>query len=599
MSGVREFLAELRRRKLFRTTAIYAGAAWVALQAAGLAFPGLGIPGEAIRYVWIGAFAGFPLALLFGWRYQITGQGVVRTGPPDAGGPDALPLRRPDYVILATMLLVAGGVGYHLVDRIGQLPAPDRAARTGGEIPPNSIAVLPLENVTGDPDQEHFVAGMHDALITDLGKIGGLIVKAASSSKVYRNVVQPVRRTGRELGTAHLIEGSVFRAGDRMRLNVQLVSTGTEESLWSESYERDIEDVLTLQSEVARAVAEQVSVQLTPDEKRRLASTRQVNPEVYETYLRGMYHLNQYTPEGVQRGLAFLHQAVETDPEDPLAYAGLAQGYTLIGHGANPPPDAFPRARAAAERALELDPLFPEAHAAMAEIQLYYDWDWEGAERSFRRALQLNPSLEFAQAHFGWYHQLMGDLDRAIQHMDRAQQIAPVTPIFTAWLGWMYWADGQLDEAVAEAQKSLDLNASFPWGLYVLGGAYAAKGMYEEAIATHERLREVRPNLGRWGLGFDYASMGRREEARRVLAELAEDPGHKDLLILGLIHAVLGEKDEALRWLEAAHEAHVDWFPYAAARAGYDPFVEAALDSLRELPRYQRLVAPLGIPEPG
>lgn len=602
MNGFRAFFAELRRRKLFRTAAIYAGGAWVALQAAGLALPALGISGAAIRYVWIGALAGLPLVVLVAWRYQVTTRGIVRTPPAESAereGMDELPLGRPDYALLGTLLLVAGGGVAYLALQMRELPATGLLSVAGRDIPRNSVAVLPLENVTGDPEQEPFVAGIHDALITDLGKIGALVVKAASSSRVYRNVVQPVRQTGRELGSAHLVEGSVFRTGDRMRLNVRLVATATGESLWSESYERPVEDVLTLQSEVARRIAEQVRVQLTPDEERRLASARKVNPEVYETYARGMYHLNQYTPEGVQRGLALLHRAVEMDPEDPLAYAGLAQGYTLIGHSADPAPDAFRKAREAAERALELDPLFPEAHAAMAEIRLYYDWDWDGAERSFRRALQLNPNLEFAQGHYAWYLQLMGDLPSAIEHMERAQQIAPVTPIFTAWLGWLYWADGRLDEAVAEAQRSLEMNPSFPWGLYVLGGAYATRGMHEEAVATHRRLLEVRPNLGRWGLGFDYALTGRREEARQVLAELARDPGQKDLMVLGLIHAVLGDRDEALRWLEAARKEHVDWFPYVGARAAYDPFVQAALDSLRDDARYRRLVAPLEIPEAG
>lgn len=615
MDASRAFLTELRRRKVLRTLAIYAGAAWVAIQAAGLALPGLGLSGAAIRYVWIGAFGGLPLALLFAWRYQITSRGIVRTAPaetagsrgradgagakpggegPEAGAEGTVPLGRRDHAVLGTMAVVAAVGGLYLAAEMRALPAVGPPGP--GEIPPNSIAVLPLENVTGDPDQAHFVAGIHEALITDLGKIGALVVKAASSSRVYANVVQPVQQTGRDLGSAHLVEGSVFRTGDRMRLNVRLVAVASGESLWSDSFERDVEDVLTLQSEVARAVADRVGVELAPDEERRLAATRKVNPEVYETYLRGMFHLNQYTPEGVKRGLAYLQRAVEMDPDDPLAYAGLAQGYSLIGHAANPPPGAFPRAREAAARALELDPLFPRAHAAMAEIRLYHDWDWEGAERSFRRALQLNPNLEFAHAHYAWYRQLVGDLEGAIEHMERARQIAPVTPIFPAWLGWLYWADGRLEEAAAEARASLEVNPRFPWGLFVLGGVHATAGRHQEAIATHERLLEVQPNVGRWGLGFDYALTGRHEEALKMLAELAEAPGQKDVLLLGLIHAVLGERDEAFRWLEAAREARVDWFPFVAAGDGYDPFVGAALDTLREDPRYQRLVAPLGIP---
>lgn len=593
---MRHLIQELRRRKVFRVAALYVVAAWVVLQVADLAFPGLSIPDQAIRYVWIGALAGLPLVLVFGWRYEITANGIRRTPGRAAAPAEPLALRSADYLILATLLLFSGLVVAQLTAEIRTLPTIAPAAVADRAILPNSIAVLPLENVTGDPEQEYFAAGMQDALTTALSKIGSLTVKANSSTNVYRNVVQPAMQTGRELRAAHLVEGSVFRTGDRLRVNVRLITTASEASVWSESYERAVEDVLTLQNEVARAIAEQIEVKLTPEEETRLASARTVNPEVYETYLRGMYQLQQYTPEGIRKGLEYLQQAVALDPEDPLAYAGLAQGLTLIGHSANPPPGVFVRARAMAVKALALDPLFPEAHAAMAEIQLYYDWDWDGADTSFRRALQLNPNLEFAHAHYGWLLQLVGDLDGAIEHMARAQQIAPVTPIFSAWLGWLYWDDGQLDRAVAEAQNSLEVVPDFPWGLYVLGGAYAGQERFDEAVATFERLHAILPNLGDWGLGLTYAQMGRRDQALEVSARLAEAPGQKDLLALGLIHGALGDSDEAIRWLDTAREAHVDWFPYLGVRGGYDHFVGMALETLRDDPRYRALFEPLGIP---
>ena len=438
---------------------------------------------------------------------------------------------------------------------------------------------------------------MHDALITSLSKISALTIKSRSSASVYRNVVQPIRQTALELGAARIIEGSVFRTGDRVQVNVQLIDAATDENVWSESYERDVEEVLTLQHEVARDIAANIEVTLTPEEESRLGSSRRVDPEVYETYARGMFHLNQYTPEGIRTGLGYLHRAVEMDPGDPLAYAGLALGYTLIGHSSHPPPNAFPEARAAAVRALELDPLFPEAHAAMAEIQLYYDWDWEGAERSFRRALQLNPNLEFAHAHYAWYLQLTGDVEGAFEQMRRARQLAPVTPIFSAWLVWLHWVDEDPEAAIAEAQSSLEVNPAFPWGLYVLGGAYADLGRYEEAIATHERLVEIRPSVGRWGLARDYALMGREAEARAALAELATNPGQKAQVALGLFYATLGDMDEALDWLERAHEARVDWFPWVASPGEGGDFGRANA-ALRDEPRFRELVARLELPDP-
>lgn len=593
MNTVGDFFHELRRRKVVQTAVFYIVGAWVILQVADLAFPGLGISEQAIRHVWIGAFEGFPLALIFAWRYQVTKQGIVRTAPRGSGETTNLVLNRQDYLILGLLLLVVGGVTYQLVTEIRQAPPLARLGPTAREILPNSIAILPLQNVTGDPDQEYFVAGMHDALITDLSKIGALKVISRGSSSVYKNIVQTVRQTGLELGVANIIEGSVFRTGNKVRINVQLIDTGTDLNLWSESYERDIQDVLTLQSEVARAIAEQIRVNLTPDEESRLAQRRQVDPETYETYLKGMFHLNQYTAEGMQKGLAYLHEAVEKDPADPLAYAGLALGYTLIGHGPNPPPDAWAIAREAAAKALELDPLFPEALGAMAEIQLYYDWDWDGAEQSFKRALQLNPNLDFAHAHYGWYFELMGNSEKSIEQMTRARQIGPLTPIYSSWLGWLHWGDGRLDSAISEVQTALEVDSNFPFGLYMLGRVYAAKGMYEESIATHKRLLEIDPGLARWGLGDTYALMGRNEDARKILSELAENPSQKDLLWLGFINAQLGDKAAALTWLEAAYEAHVDWFPWAVSERG-----QGWVAGLRDEPRFQKMVEQLGLPAP-
>lgn len=591
-------LAELRRRKMPQTVALYLVGAWLLLQVADLAFPGLGVPEEAIRYVWIAVLAGFPLVLFFAWRYQITSEGVVRTPPRNASGDpsstDGLRLGRPDRVVLGALMVAGVLIAFPLIGAIAE----SRETRDDG-LPRNALAVLPFRNVTGDAEQEYLAAGLHDALITTLSTVGALTVKASSSTGVYRNVVQPVRQTARELAARHIIEGSVFRDVDLVQINVRLIDAKTEQTVWSESYQRPFEDVLTLQNEIARTVAEEIRVKLTPDEEGRLASVRKVDPVVYETYLRGMYHLNQFTPEGVRTGMAYLRQAVELGPDDPLAFAGLALGYSLIGHSATPPPGAFAAGREAAVRALELDPLFPEAHAAMAEIRLYYDWDWFGAGASFRRALQLNPNLEFSHGHYAWLLQLGGDMDGAIRHMRRAQQIAPLTPIFSAWLGWLYWGDGQYERAAAEARKALEVNPDFSWGLYVLGGAYAAQDLHDEALATFRRLKTVHPNLGRWGLGFTFAAMGREGEARQVVAELAEAPGQKDLLTIGLLYGALGDEEMAMDWLERAYDERVDWLPWAGIPSGFDTFVRAGLAPLADNPRYQRLTRRLALPDPG
>jgi len=369
---------------------------------------------------------------------------------------------------------------------------------------------------------------------------------------------------------------------------VQLIHAPTDTHLWVESYERDLRNVLALQSEVARAIARQIEITVTPDQEAQLAATRPVNPETYKAYLKGMFHLNKMTPEGTEKGLAYLHQAIEHDPADPLAYAGLAGGYSIIGHGPAPSPEALPRAKAAALKALELDDTLAEAHAVLAEVKLYYDWDWAGAEQAFQRALQLNPNLAEAHAHYAWYLARLGRLDEGLAEMKRAQELDPLEPIYSAFLGQQYWGAGLYNEAIDEARKSLELNPDFPIGLYVIGVVYATKGMYEEAIAAHQKTHAVAPDWG-WGLGHAYALAGRRDEALNALAELGEEYQQRNAWGVAEIYAALGEKDEAFRWLEAGYEYRHNWIPWIGWNPNYEP--------LRDDPRFGDLLRRLNFPE--
>lgn len=594
MIGLSTFIRELRRRRVFRTAVLYVIAAWVILQMADLAFAGLSIPEDAIRFVWIGAFLGFPLALIFGWIYDITPDGIVRTSPLGAGETTDLSLKGTDYALLAALLVVAGVITTGLLGEIRESEYSDEIVASIREIHPNSIAILPLNNLTGDPDQDYFADGMHETLTAVMAQISALRVISRTSTDVYRAVSRPLPEIARELRVAHIIEGSVLRSGDRIQLTLQLIDAETDEHIWAENFDRDIKDILKLQSEVARTVAERISVKLTLDEDQRLADTREVNPETYRAYLRGIYYLNQFTPEGFAKGLAYLHEAVASDPGDPLAYAALARGYALIGHSASPPPDAWARAKDTATKAALLDPDLPEAHTALAEIKLYYDWDWEGARESFEKAIELNPSQDWAHAHYGWYFQLTGDAERAIEEMKKAQAIGPLMPLWPTWVGWLYWGENELYEALAYAHKAVELSPDFSWGLYVLGGVQTAMENYDEALATFERLRPIQTNIANWGLAMAYIDMGRRDDAVKVAAELAENPGQKDLLFLGMIHAMLGNEEEALKWLEAAHDAHIDWFPWVGSGAGSE--FTRMLSSISDQPRFRTLIEDLDLP---
>jgi TolB-like protein/Tfp pilus assembly protein PilF len=451
----------------------------------------------------------------------------------------------------------------------------------------DSIAVLPLENLSGDSEQEYFVDGMTDALIGELAQMSALRVISRTSVMQYKGTRMPLPEIAKKLSVDAVVEGTVLRVGERVRITAQLIGAVPERHLWAESYERDLTDILMLQREVARAIAREIRVKLTPQEETLLARTREVNPETYEAYLRGMFYLNKYTPEGIEKGLAYLHEAVEKDPADPLAYAGLAIGYNIIAHTPSPPPYALPRARAAALRALELDENLAEVHLALAMIKIYSDWDRPGAEQAYRRALELNPNLALARAHYGWSLEIDGRVEEALAELNQAQKLDPLAPIYPAWSGWMYFWEGDYDAAIEEAQKSLELNPDFPIGLYVLGCGYAAKGKYEEAIETHQKAALASPDF-KWGLGQTYALAGRREEALEVAAELESQAKGWDTFGLAEIYAALGEKDEAFRWLEAAYQQrhpYIQWF-----------MRDGSFDPLKDDPRYDELAQRLNLP---
>ena len=313
-----------------------------------------------------------------------------------------------------------------------------RTRLTGGPPAAIKLAVLPFENQSGDPAQEYFSDGMTDEMIAQLGRLhpAGLLVIARTSVMRYKKSAAPLAQIARELGVAYLLRGSARREAGRVRISAALIQAANQNQVWADTFERELAGILALQGDVAREVARKVQLALTPEQERRLAGGRTVNPEVYETYLRGMFYVAQRSPEGFEKGMPYLHRAVELDPAEPLAYAGLAAGYVTLGHGgALDQPDAFPRARAAAEQALRLQPDMPEAVGYLADVALYSEWDWMRAEELFTRALALNPSVASTQYHYAWYLALFDRQDEAIAAHKRARDLDPLVPGNTAWLG--------------------------------------------------------------------------------------------------------------------------------------------------------------------
>ncbi|MGH7483489.1 MAG: adenylate/guanylate cyclase domain-containing protein [Longimicrobiales bacterium] len=516
------------------------------------------------------------------WRlYRVAGL------PPEAGAFEAGPGERLRYRMRgrrATTWTAIGAVAVVALGFVFLLPRGPTPV-VASEI--RSVAVLPLENLSGDPAQQYFADGMTEAMIAELSKISAIRVISRTSAMRYRDSDKPLPEIGEELGVEGLVEGSVLREGDRVRIYAQLIHAGSDTHVWADSYDGELRDVLRLQSEVATAIAHEIAVVLTPEDQARLAASPTVDPAAYEAYLRGTFHLNRLTPEGIERGLDYLHDAVEADPGSALAYAGLALGYSLVAsHTPSPPPDAFERAQAAYEHALELDETHAQAHGALAETRLYRDWDWAAAERSFERAIELNPNMPRTLAHYAMLLSLTAGHDEAAALIRRAQRADPLTPLWFAWAGDLDMWFEDYDEAIVQARKALDLNPDFPWGHVTAGSAYAAKGMHAEALASHRRAVAL-DSSWLWVLGMSRALAGQAREAREIATTLERESAPNPYA-LTMLHAALGDRDDALRWLGRAYEQRHPWTPWLLTHPLMRP--------LRDEPEFRRLARQLDIP---
>jgi len=486
--------------------------------------------------------------------------------------------------------------------RTGAVPAPSRLAlpprrsrrATRGRI--QAVAVLPLADLSDQqPAPDYFADGMTEALITDLAKIKALRVISRTSVMQYKGVQRPLPQIARELNVDAVVEGSVLRSGKRVRITAQLIHAATDQHLWAESYERDLRDVLSLQSEVARAIANEIQVKLTPQEQARLVSARSIDPEAYQLYLKGRFYWNKRTEAGLKKGIEYFHQAIDLDPNYALAYAGIADCYSLLGwdlFGALPPREALPIAKAAAKKALETDDSLAEAHNSLAWTKLAFDWDWMGAEREFKRAIELNPG--YAVAHH-WYAECLAGMGRyaeALAEIRQAQELDPLSLIISSIVGWVLYFDRKDDQAIAEFRKALELDPNFWVAHWTLGRAYEQKAMFVEAIAEIQKAIDFSGGspLSLAALGHTYAVWGMRAEAERVLNELKELPeGYISPYGIAAIHAGLGEKDQAFIWLEKAYEERSGWLIWLRAEPISDP--------LRSDPRFQDLLRRVGLPQ--
>lgn len=509
---------------------------------------------------------------------QTNGQGVKEDPappPPDPNRDRPNPLIK---VVLSVMVLILVGLWWFIPP--GVVPGP-RAI--------HSLAVLPLDNLSQDQAQEYFTEGMHEELINTLAKVEALRVISRTSAMTYKGAHKRLPQIAQELNVDAIVEGSVRQSDNRVRIAVELFEGKTEKQLWAQSYEKDLRDVLGLQAEIAGAIAHEIQVKVTPQERQRIAQSRRVDPDAYLAYTYGRFYWNKRTPDDFPRAINYFRRAIAKDPTFSPAYAGLADALALlgsIGSGAVPPKQAMPQAKAAAMQAVSLDDNLAEGHTSLANIKQSYDWDLDGAEREFKRALELNPGYATAHHWYAHYFLARNQPERAVAEIRRAQALDPLSFIINVGVGWCLYHARRYDDAIQEYHKALDLNPDFPLTHCTLGMALLQKKAYEDALSEFNKAKILpgSPTFAMANIAGTYALAGRAVEARRLLAELQQSSSHQYVpaIYIAAIYTALGDKNEAFNWLQRGYNERDDYMIYLKTEPWGEP--------LHSDPRFQRLL---------
>jgi TolB-like protein/DNA-binding winged helix-turn-helix (wHTH) protein/Flp pilus assembly protein TadD len=456
-----------------------------------------------------------------------------------------------------------------------------------------SLAVLPLESLSSDASQDYFADGMTDELISDLGQISALRVISRTSVMAYKHTRKPLPQIARELNVDAVVEGTVLRSGDQVRITAQLIEGSADRHVWSQSYQGELRDTLALQNNVARAIADQIRINVNPQEQAALGNVTVVNPAAYESYLKGRYFWNKRTADGLKVALAYFNEAVDEDSKYARAYSGLADTYALLGdwqYAVMTPKEALPKAKAAAIKALELDSALGEAHNSLAFCLDGFDWDFDSAGKEFRRAIELNPGYATAHHWYAWHLALLRRYDEAIVEMRKAANVDPLSLIINADLAELLALAHSYDESIRQSRKTIDMDPNFGLAHNHLGQAYLQKHMNDEAVAELQEAVKLSggsptciANLAR-----AYAASGKRSEAVKLLSDLTKRsiPGQSHASEIAVICASLGDTDQTIKWLEKGFEERFN--PGVLLRPGFD--------SLRSDPRFEDLVRRVGLP---
>jgi len=599
----KSFFAELKRRNVYKVAVAYAVVAWLLLQAASIFFPAFDAPPWVMKIFIIVIIFGFPVALIFSWAFEITPEGIKLESEIE---PDKSIKRRTGRKIVATTIalavVAAGLFVYQFVRSRSTITPTASAARTEAvTAPPNkSIAVLPFDNLSDDKSNAYFTEGVQDEILTRLAKVADLKVIARTSTQRFKSAPENLTDIAKQLGVANILEGSVQKVGDQVRVNVQLINALTNAHLWAEIYDRKLTDIFAVESDIAKTIADTLQAKLSSSAEHVLASRPTENPEAHELYLKGRYFWNRRTGANLQKAADYFQQAIEKDPAYALAYSGLADCHVLLPAyaelGSNPR-DELPKALEAARKAVELDDTLGEAHTSLARA-LASDLQLPAAMSEFKRAIELNPNYATAHQWFGECLQSQGHLEEALAELKRAQELDPLSLIINSVLGFALDTVGKGDEAIAQLHKTLEIDPNFINAHGQLGNVLEHRGRLNEAIVEYEKcFNSMAPDpIDVANRAAAYFLAGRKAEAQqdwdklKSLSERQYVPAYS----MAVVQVAFGNKEEAIRLLEKSYE---DRAPFDSADLGWI-LVDHRLDSLRSDPRFKKLIARIFSGEP-
>jgi TolB-like protein/tetratricopeptide (TPR) repeat protein len=581
----RNFFAELKRRNVYKVAVAYIVAGWALSQGIAQVFPVFDVSNWVIRLIVVLIVVGLPVALVPAWMFEITPEGIKRTKAADLANERS----RGNTWIYVIVIGAILSIGLFFLGRYSaSRGAVGEGGRPGGpSLPQKSIAVLPFDNLSRDPDNAYFTEGVQDEILTRLAKVADLKVISRTSTQHFKSAPEDLPRIAKQLGVAHVLEGSVQRANDQIRVNVQLINALTDVHLWAETFDRKLTDIFAVESEIAKTIADTLQAKLSGSEQHAIAARPTVNTEAHQLYLKGRFFWNKRTGNDLKKSIDYFQQAITADPNYALAYAGVADAYVFLpGYTAGTPQDCYPKAMAAAKKALELDDTLAEAHTTLALAIWYYDFDFSQANREFRRAIELNPNYATAHQQYGNNTlSALGRFDDAIAEGKQAVELDPLSLVINSDLGVDYFFARRYDEAIAQLHKTLEMDPGYYFAHVMLGQTLEMKSAPDAAIAEYQKARALNDDPSVLGmLARAYGLSGNKTEAEKILSQLRELSTQRYVAAysFALVYLGLGDKEEALRWLEQSYQD----------RAGSDVGwirVDPLVDPLRGDPRFEAL----------